>query len=270
MKKLSLLLFFALISFNSIAQQQWKFHIAYEDATGAKDTIWLIWDSTATIGVDTALGESTHLDHSKFNVYMDFGGGDTSKINALDYGYFPTQGAIVEAINYQYPLMISWDTAIFHASFLPIAAPSEYINAARIDNDYFFFTTPGTDQQFDMLSDNHTTAPFFNWGSQSQFPMTFLIGWYPLAVKNIEKENRGIKILPNPFNNVISITAKETIKKIQIVSVDNRIVYSENFAENENRNPVKLNLANLETGIYLIEITNNLNTKYYEKICKTN
>jgi hypothetical protein len=30
------------------AQPQWKFHIAYEDATGAKDTIWLIWDTTAT------------------------------------------------------------------------------------------------------------------------------------------------------------------------------------------------------------------------------
>jgi len=32
----------------SYAQPQWKFHIAYEDATGAKDTMWFIWDESAT------------------------------------------------------------------------------------------------------------------------------------------------------------------------------------------------------------------------------
>jgi hypothetical protein len=39
------------------AQPQWRFHLAFEDATGAKDTLWFIYDTTATIGWDSHLGE---------------------------------------------------------------------------------------------------------------------------------------------------------------------------------------------------------------------
>jgi hypothetical protein len=58
-----------------MAQPQWKFHIAFEDATGAKDTIWCIWDTTATDGsltsVDTAFGEAgVTFDYNVFNVWI--------------------------------------------------------------------------------------------------------------------------------------------------------------------------------------------------------
>lgn len=52
---LAIALFFA-IPVLSFSQPQWKFHVAFEDATNAKDTIWFIWDTTATFeGADTAL-----------------------------------------------------------------------------------------------------------------------------------------------------------------------------------------------------------------------
>jgi len=32
------------------AQPQWRFHLAFEDAIGAKDTLWFLYDTTATLG----------------------------------------------------------------------------------------------------------------------------------------------------------------------------------------------------------------------------
>ena len=74
-----------------MAQPQWKFHIAFEDATGAKDTIWLVYDTTAhgTLPTDTLLGEGkVVIDYSKFNVYIFNYDNDTTKTFALPYFYF--------------------------------------------------------------------------------------------------------------------------------------------------------------------------------------
>jgi hypothetical protein len=49
-------LFYFIVGFTCYtlqAQQPWRFHIAFEDGTGARDTLWMIFDNTATVeGVD--------------------------------------------------------------------------------------------------------------------------------------------------------------------------------------------------------------------------
>ncbi len=58
MKRVSILILSPLMALTLAAQPQWKFHVAYEDATGARDTIFFIWDTSAVVyGIDTALGE---------------------------------------------------------------------------------------------------------------------------------------------------------------------------------------------------------------------
>ena len=65
MKKplLNLLLIFALTSVVSALNAQgpptqWKFYLAFEDATGAKDTIWIGLDENGTVGnLNPDLGE---------------------------------------------------------------------------------------------------------------------------------------------------------------------------------------------------------------------
>lgn len=72
------------------AQPQWKFHIAFEDATGARDTIFLIWDSTATWEMDTLLGEiPMNFDTNIFQVYMYINSTplDSSKVSASNTNY---------------------------------------------------------------------------------------------------------------------------------------------------------------------------------------
>ena len=73
MKKL-LILLIALMLTQAVyvnAQPQWKFYLAFEDGIGAKDTMWFIWDTTATfMGYDTLLGEKPlSLNNNVFNVY---------------------------------------------------------------------------------------------------------------------------------------------------------------------------------------------------------
>ena len=38
------------LSLTTIAQPTWRFHLAFEDGTGARDTIWMVYDTTATLG----------------------------------------------------------------------------------------------------------------------------------------------------------------------------------------------------------------------------
>jgi hypothetical protein len=105
----------------SQAQPQWKFHLAFEDATGARDTIWFIWDTTAhfILPVDEHLGEGrTEMNLNEFNVFVRNHEGDSTKTFSLPYG-IPDLTNSIYAINYQYPITLRWDSSMFNAPFLP-------------------------------------------------------------------------------------------------------------------------------------------------------
>ena len=230
------------------------------------------WDSTATSGVDTALGEgAVQLNHSVFNVYIGNPNADTTKTEALPYLYFPSHSAIVYAINYQYPITIRWDSSLFHSSFLP-ATSNNFINVARISNDYFFFVNnnppPPLSNEFDMLLDNSAYAPAYNWGSQSQFPMVFGTTWHPLVIKSPYRIKNNNKIFPNPTSNFINVQNVDLIKHIEIVSLEGFILKTINYMQ-----PIyetNIDISNLVSGFYFVKIINKLNTSTYEKISKTN
>ena len=64
MRRIHLLTLTVLLAMSAAAQQQWRFHLAFEDGTGARDTIWMLYDTAAQLFyansdplVDTLLGE---------------------------------------------------------------------------------------------------------------------------------------------------------------------------------------------------------------------
>lgn len=204
------------ISFQLKAQPQWKFHMAFEDATGAKDTIWFIWDTTATLyGLDTALGEKPiSLDYSIFNVwtYNKVNSTyDTLKTIALPYN--DCFENTLEAINYELPITITWDSSLLHADWLP-PTPVGWVNYARIDNNYFFlYNNNGFAHQYDMTLSDSVTAPYkgntdpWAWQDWVHFPMDiFLIQDPTLGIdKNIYEPKPIIQTFPNPFKNNTTI-----------------------------------------------------------------
>lgn len=266
MKKL-FILSSLLFSFNfGFAQPQWKFHIAFEDATGAKDTLWLIYDTTAhgSLPTDTALGEGpVSFDYNNFNVWIYNWDGDSTKTLAYPYN---AQSFLIEvrAFNYQYPISIRWDSSLFHAPYLPL--PVGYINAADIGNDYFYLVNNDPFLQgFNMLLDNQAFAPAFNWGSQNQFPMHFYIAKDPsLDINEIHIES--FIAHPNPFFDNIQVSNRSNIKSIEIYSLGGEIIYSKTIKITE---PIIIiPTDSFNQGFYILKILTNKNQIYHEKIIK--
>jgi len=271
MKRILLFIFSVLFFLRLNAQQQWKFHLAFEDATGAKDTIWMIWDTTATgpWTPDTLLGEgAVSFDYSVFNVWIYNYQNDSTKTCAFPYVYYPSHEVEVRAFNYQYPISVSWDTALFHAQYLPYI--QGVINIARIDNDYFFGNNNDPPlQAFNMLLDNHVVAPYFNFGSQTHFPMTFTFYDGGVGVAKYFENGKDYTAYPNPFSEAINISAKEKIKSIELFSSDGSSKYSKYFEKPIILNNYIVKVTDLPIGLYYLKIVNHQNHTFYEKQIKT-
>lgn len=257
MKKVFWFWCFLFFSVAVTAQQQWKFHLAFEDATGAKDTIWLLYDTTAhgTLPTDTALGEiGVTFDYSTFNVWVYNADNDSTKTSALPYVYYPSHFAEVRAINYQYPIIVSWDTALFHVSYLPFS--QGYFSIATINNNYF------TD--YNMLWYDTAFAPYFNWGSHDQFPMTFILSYEPDFID--EGSLKKTLLVQSPFCNDLKIHSKEKIQRIEIYSVEGNVVFTNVFAIAANN--LSILTSNWPSEIYILRVLTINNNIYYEKIIK--
>ena len=74
-------------------------------------------------------------------------------------------------------------------------------------------------------------------------------------------EDAGVKIIPNPANDFIRITATKKIDKIALFD----LLGKEMTTQTQNLNEV--NIGNLANGIYLVEITSG-EKKQYKKLVK--
>ena len=270
MIKNMILYFISAITFVSVAhaQPQWRFHIAFEDATGAKDTIWMLYDTTAhgPLPTDTALGEGPfNFNHNIFNVWVYNYDNDSTKTWALPYLYYPNHSVSIHAFNFQYPLTIRWDTSLIHSPNLPYQ--QGLINQATMHNDYFFFVNNyplcGC---FDMLQIDTAIAPSYNWFSQSQFPLDIYLEQAPLSQYEIPNHKNKILIEPNPFIDYITINAAGSNTHLEIYSMECQKVYDKKV----DGSIEKLDLRYLQNGIYILKIINNLKIIQYEKIIKVN
>lgn len=267
MKNLLVISFLFSLNF-CIAQPQWKFHVAFEDATGAKDTIWLIWDTTAhsTLPTDTSLGEGpANFNYNEFNVWFYNWNGDSTKTRAYPYNInsFLLE---VRAFNYQYPLTIRWDSSLYHSPFIPL--PVGYINRATMANEYFYFVNndpPG--DSFNMLLDNQAISPLFSWGSQSHFPMEIYVG-KDVSIGINEIVNIDFIVHPNPFNEYIHVSTKLIIKEIQIITLQGQTINQLQINDKGKYDNYKIFARSISPGFYLLKLLTKQNQIYYKKIIK--
>jgi len=259
----------AIIYSNSaFAQPQWKFPIAFEDATGAKDTVFFIWDSTATFGVDTLLGEiPMSIDTNVFQVYMYISSSpfDSSKVCATNTNYSIHKS--IYATNYVYPITIRWDTSLFFSSVLPKA-----VDCAEMDNDYFFLYSQSVCHTFDMFTHDSVIAPSFTIGSQSHFPLTIgIMNDGSCCLSSVEESSfiaNDYLLWPNPVTNDLYVRcSRGIIKSIKVFSMDGReISFSRNYAYQQDT--IIISIDSLSPGVYLMEIINEKNERRYERFIK--
>jgi hypothetical protein len=258
MKNIFLVALSLLFSNNSFSQQQWKFYVAFEEGSGQRDTLWMIWDTTATVNVDTGLGEGSAIyDYAKFNVWIYNSNFDSTKTLALPYIYFPHHTlADIYAFNFTYPITITWDTSLFHANYLPVQS-NNYINEAKIDNDFFFFVNNDMAlHAYNMLLTDSAFAPQFNWGSQSHFPMTITITYDPiLGIDEFVTER--LNIYPNPVLNEINFSNLQKLRSIAIYNSQGMLLKKLNPFDNK---LLQVFVGDFPIGVYFIIAENTDNT----------
>lgn len=274
--KLTLLCLLFIICIDSFSQPQWKFHVAYEDATGARDTLWFIWDETATFfGYDISLGEiPLSLNYDVFNVYVFNNGSttsDTLKTTAYPYSIgFEEQ---VFAINFVLPITISWDSSLLHAPFLP-PEPVGWVNFARLYNNYFHWygNMLGT-SEFDMTITDSVQAPASNntdpwaWESWYHFPMDISFHQDPsIVIIDRNKGDDGFIITPNPVSDILNFHSKRKFNKIVVYDRYGRQVLKTEIDIEQK----SIDISKLKSGIHIINFINHQNHNHYEKFIKSN
>ncbi len=235
-----------LLTCTSTAQPTWRFHLAFEDGTGARDTILFVFDTTATIGtgfgeVDYALGEgAVAMDPDGFNVWILNSALDSTKTIAFPYaGMFPYITAEIHAFNYTYPITLRWNTALFHAPGLP---PPGYIPGAQMQCNYFF----GVPELhvFDMMSNDTTIAPI------DLFPLTVNIG---IAIDlGLEKQAdvSSFTLSPNPASDRLSILVPQTRGDVLVCDVSGMVRLHTPLHGAR----MDLDISKLQPGFYLLQV----------------
>jgi hypothetical protein len=241
------------------AQPTWRFHLAFEDGTGARDTIWFVFDTTATIfDVDSQCGEAgVTLNPDSFHVFMFNQGNDSTQTDAQPYTeFFPSfVSQLFYGMNFQYPLTLSWDTSLFHAPYLPEGG----IGGAVLSGEYFWQAgyselTYGTvDMTFrDSIVLYNIGYPFF--GSQLQF-------WDG----NI---TAGVAARPMPHLKVaisgrsLAVTSTDAIQDIALYNAQGGLLRS----TSPNAAATTLDMGELPTAVYLLCIRTAPNQWHHEKL----
>lgn len=248
----------------AMAQPQWRFHLAFEDGAGARDTIWIIYDVNATVGwgpgeVDHGLGEGgVAMDPNTFNVWMlnwDF---DSTKTKAFPYTQYPNfDGITIDAFNWEPPVTLRWDTSLFHAPYLPYVQGS--FGIATMGGDHFFFFNNHPElQAFDMLIDDSVFVP-------QDGGFLFPFGVYFGASDGVSVSERSVdhmRITPNPARDRTSIKGEPTVRyDLHLIDINGSVVLRSVFTGS-----TELELGALSAGIYLCRIAGSDGSMTLERV----
>lgn len=243
-----------LVALCTTAQPQWRFHLAFEDAIGASDTIWFIYDVTATQGMDAGLGEEyVPIDNSVFNVWMatTLVGGNGVKTLALPYSEYPYGSFPIQGSDYSPPLTIRWDTTLFHAPYLP-NQPTSYIRHPRLCSQYFLWSGQATyitmDGCYSMFaSDSVVIDPEWdNW----LWTLGMVLSYDPPAVGSIgEHAVPPLDVVPNPARDRVVLTGPGPLAEVQVLDGMGRRVLTQHGMS---ATRVELDVSGLPAGAYLV------------------
>lgn len=254
-------------STKSVAQQQnaqWAFHLAFEDAMGANDTLWFLLDTAGTYpySISGLYGEEPiEVDSASFQVWFYHPISDeifepyNTFMQPIDDTGFVLGGSIF-AQNYALPLTVSWDSTLFTSDVL-YEYGGEPINQALINNSYFFFTFQEgnlyTESGWDMTLTDHAEMPYFWWGDGDHFPLSINLSRGPLGtgVGVDEEQKAQFSVFPNPGNDYTILSFPKPVSAtLRMYDSEGENFKTTNFTGSR----IRLDLSDFTPGIYFIEI----------------
>ena len=238
------------------AQPTWRFHLAFEDGTGARDTIWFVFDTTATGGtseVDEHLGETAvHMNLDAFNVWILNPEYDSTKTSAAPYvGFYPFMSVEIQAFNYTYPITLRWDTALFRLTWLP--APGFPYDGGTMDNEYFFFYENNDPWGHSFIlgrSDSVVVQPPAEYPDMIVFPLLVNLGLGSTIGTDELQRMDPFHPFPDPGSDKVSIRDAQPIQEVQLRSLDGRLWKVQKGQEKQ----LELNVPELPNGVYMLRV----------------
>lgn len=217
----------ALLAFSAHAQLTWRFHLAFEDGSGARDTLWFIYDTTGTVGsdfnpvVDDHLSEgAVEMDLEAFNVWTWNWQYDSTKTQAWPYFMYPMAEMPVMAFNYVAPVTIRWDRDLFNAPELPTAP---HIGHAILGGEYFFWT--GLEDPlvggFNMLAADSVLIQEPAW----MFVQTTMIFGESSGLGVGEAHIVPLRLYPNPAMDRVMRVAPAIVDRMEVMDAGGRVVH---------------------------------------------
>ena len=115
----------------------------------------------------------------------------------------------------------------------------------------YYFGINGVFEENPTEDPNFANGAGFNWLHVDNFKVD-----YSLSRDNFEQTN--IHIYPNPFNDVVYITAFNNIEKVEIYDLKGSLIHENKV----NTNEVSINLSMLNSGVHFMRVTsqNNVTT----------
>ncbi len=115
-------------------EPQWEMPFYFEDALGQRDTIWIGYDPSASMGlwqIDPQFDEGWKwIDTTRFNVYLTYKGwevglehGDTVKKRDITSWPFMISSPIFGVTHGQLPVVMKWNDSLLNSSRLPSFYP---------------------------------------------------------------------------------------------------------------------------------------------------
>lgn len=243
----------------AVQQPQWVFPIWFEDATGAKDTIYFGIDATSTNVTDLGYRHYS-VDTSVFHVYSIFGWLDTCKVIIGDYSI---GGQILSTSHVQYPLILRWDKSLLFTEPNP---SWNFDNNSRLESTYIFFNYLQTNPPYNSVHLKEIDSLYLPGESSQGIDTNFPLDVYLTTVfgSSINESNvkRRFKVLNNPTDDEIFVSG-DVLFNWEIYDLQMQFVKSEKeWTYNKS-----ISLRTFPKGIYYLFI-NTSAQKYYEKIIK--
>lgn len=282
---LSLIMFGILILGEVKAQPQtaqWSFYLAFEDATGAMDSLWYVLDTAATspnlwstnspytTGQDPQFGdEPITLNDSIFSVSMERVGsfdtledGSITNIQGahfdvvalpLNQPYFG--GGDIFAHNYVLPITMTYDLSILSEPTI-LNLLGQPMNNGLMDNNYLFnFDDSGA---FCLGIHNELVLPYFEiQGVEAEhFPLFFTLtpGWGCGGLSVKEWRSFDVTLYPNPAAEIILIQSREDFDQVEIFDLSGKRVL--NISAQNGLAQSTIDVSTLNSGMYVLSIHN--------------
>ncbi len=264
--------------------QEFKMKLWFQDAVGNKDSIELGYDLLATDSIDSQFGETNIISTPWSNNFEVRAGDAATSLNNLyitsPATLYTKKQFIHKTCNFfhlikvavncnHFPIVVKWDTSLFSNDLCRYA--SFITSGTGWGGDWFdgvmaFMNPMHIGDYKDSLVIGSLSSPVhFQQNGKDIIQLNVSFGnSEPLGILDLQKKTETFKVFPNPSNGSFFVNANTAYKEsinIQVFNVLGEKIYQKEFRNFYNQ---KIELNNIENGIYQILITR-LNGKTFIK-----